>query len=116
MTLQEFYVNMEGNYDDVKKRLLNEERIIKYLRRFCEDPTYADLTAYLAADNRTDAFRAAHTLKGLCANFGMETLGEPAFHLCEALRNRETKEVVSGWYEQVSEAYGTCVEAIRQIQ
>ena len=40
----------------------------------------------MAASDRDTAFRASHTLKGLCLNLGFTPLAKVSSELCEALR------------------------------
>ena len=62
-----------------------------------------------------NAFRGAHTLKGVCLNLGFQKLYEVSAELTEALRDRELK----GYEEQfaaVQKQYQITVEAIREWQ
>ena len=50
MELEEFYKQVGGNFEDVKRRLLNEEFIRKFVLKFKDDETF---------DNLIDAFNKA---------------------------------------------------------
>ena len=86
MQLNEFFAAVGGNYDLVLFRLPGENMIRRFLRRFTEDPSYGNLKTALAEQNISDAFRAAHTLKGIAANLGLDALANAASDLTEALR------------------------------
>lgn len=86
MDLKEFYSVCNGNYADAKGRLLSDERILKFVRLFLDDPTYDSLVLAMETLNYPDAFRAAHTLKGLAGNLSFTGLYETSSALTEALR------------------------------
>lgn len=64
----------------------NETLYEKFLKRFCEDSAYADLTAAISEQNCEKAFTAAHTLKGVCGNLSMIKLEELVKQQVEFLR------------------------------
>ena len=70
MTIQECYQKMGADYEDVLKRLYSESMIRKFARMFLDDDSYPKLEDALKKENVEEAFRAAHTLKGVCQNLG----------------------------------------------
>ena len=74
MTLKECYAAMEGNFDDVISRLRNEKIVRKLVIKFLNDDTYSLLCGALEAQHPDEAFRAAHTLKGICQNLSFTKL------------------------------------------
>ena len=44
MTVQECYQQIQGNYENVLKRLKTDERIVKFLELFLSDTTYEKLS------------------------------------------------------------------------
>ena len=86
MSLEAFYESAGGNLADVRARFLTDERIQKFLVYFFQDTSYDDLRAALTAGNSEEAFRAAHTLKGVSRDMGFTDLGEAASSVTEALR------------------------------
>lgn len=90
MTLVGFYETIGGDLDDVRRRLLTDERIERFVRVFADDPTFASLEAAFAAGDAETAFRAAHTLKGVGRDLGFTDLQASAAELTEALRADET--------------------------
>lgn len=87
MTLQECYAAMGGNYDEVIGRLRSEKLVQKFVLKFLNDGSYQLLLDSLAAGDREEAFRAAHTIKGVCANLGFDVLLASSEALTEALRD-----------------------------
>lgn len=57
---------MGANYEDVLKRLYNEGMICRFTLMFLNDDSYPKLEQALKEGNVKEAFRAAHTLKGVC--------------------------------------------------
>lgn len=70
--------------------------------------------AYSPQDAET-AFRAAHTLKGLCMNLGFDSLYEVSSALTENLRGRQ----LNGWeslFEKVEQRYLIVRETLEEFQ
>ena len=86
MTLQEFYARIGGNYETTIRRLPSEALVRKFVLKYPGDPSFNQLKDALAAQDWETAFRAAHTLKGVVQNLGMDHLYEVSSALCEALR------------------------------
>lgn len=89
MTVRECYEKMGANYDGVLSRLGNEMLIRKFVIKFLKDPSFQDLTAAIEKSDAESAFRAAHTLKGICLNLGFDNLYKPSEALTEKLRGGE---------------------------
>ncbi len=86
MTLQECYQELGGNYDEVLRRMMMPKLVDKFIVKFLTDGSYAALCAAIAAGQREEAFRAAHTLKGVCQNLGLGNLLCSVQPLTELLR------------------------------
>ena len=69
MTIQECYEAIGGNYEEVLGRLQSEALIRKFTLKFLEDPSYLQLKLALENKNYEDAFRSAHTERGLSESF-----------------------------------------------
>nr|WP_325186539.1 Hpt domain-containing protein [uncultured Oscillibacter sp.] len=115
MTLQECYAAMGGDYDDVAGRLRSDRLIQKFVLKFAEDGSYQLLVDSMAAKNYDDAFRAAHTIKGVCQNLGFTRLLDSSSRLSEALRHGYTPEA-DGLAEQVGRDYQDTIGAIQAFQ
>lgn len=74
MTIQECYTKMGADYAPVLQRLGSERIVTKFALRFLEDKTFSGLCDALDAHDAEEAFRMAHTLKGICLNLGFEPL------------------------------------------
>lgn len=115
MTLQECYAAMGGNYDEVIGRLRSEKLVQKFVLKFLNDGSYQLLLDSLAAGDREEAFRAAHTIKGVCQNLSFTKLYASSAQLCEALRNGFQPEAPA-LARQVSADYDQTVAAIRAFR
>lgn len=65
MDIRACYDAMGADYEEVFGRFHSEKLIIKFAGKFLDDPSYASLCSTLAAKDYPEAFRAAHTLKGV---------------------------------------------------
>ena len=72
MTIKECYDAMGADYQNTLNRFPNEAFIKKFVLKFLDDNSYANLKEAIAAGNVEEAFRAAHTLKGVCLNLGFD--------------------------------------------
>ena len=115
MTIQECYMKMGADYEDVLKRLYSEGMIRKFARMFLDDDSYPKLERSLKEENVEEAFRAAHTLKGVCQNLGFTNLYHPTYELTEVLR-AGTLEGSKEWFDRVIEQYNITIDAIRAVQ
>lgn len=112
MTLQEFYTAINGDYQDVIGRLRSEKLVRKFVLKFLNDGSYNLLCQSLKDKNYEDAFRAAHTIKGVCQNLGFTKLLDSSSKLTEALRNGWSEEA-GGLVEQVKGDYQDTADTIR---
>ena len=76
MTVKECYEQMGADYEGVLGRLRSEALIKKFAKKFLDDGSYASLKKGMEEQNGEEAFRAAHTLKGVFQNLGFENLYE----------------------------------------
>lgn len=76
MTVKECYEQMGSDYEGVLERLGSEAIVKRFALKFLQDPSFAQLKESLAKNDGEEAFRAAHTLKGVCLNLGFDELFE----------------------------------------
>ena len=114
MTLQEFYIVVGGDYDEAVSRMMGEAMLRRFLMKFPNDPSYAALKQAVESGEREEAFRAAHTLKGLCLNFGFGKLLASSETLTEALRS-EIPPNMTELFSKVSEDYELTLDALAKI-
>lgn len=86
MNLEQCYKAMDGDYEEAKRRLRADRLIVKFLRKFADDPSFSRFEAAIAAHDDKAAFLALHTIKGVAQNLSMTALYQKADALCELFR------------------------------
>lgn len=100
------------NYEEGLKRFSNKAELYqKYLKKFLEDPTMEQLTAFLAQQNYEEAFRCAHSLKGMSGNLSLSKFYKCDCALVEALRHHQL-ESITQLHQELLSAYNDAKTAI----
>lgn len=115
MTVQECYKAMNADYEGVLRRLANEDRVKRFLLKFPNDESYKALNNAMEAKDCEAAFRASHTLKGICLNLAITALGDSSSVLTEALRGGQWNEDAEALFEKVREDYNRTIMAIKVL-
>ena len=115
MNLQECYRALEGDYDGVLGRLRTERMITKFVLKFLDDKSCENLMDAIARKDAETAFRAAHTIKGICQNLSFDRLYRSSHDLAECLRGGAWDEAAVGMAERVKADYDITAGAIRQL-
>ncbi len=117
MTLKECYEAMGGNYEEVMSRLRSEERVEKFLLKVLDDKSYELLLTSLEEKNIPEAFRAAHTLKGVSQNLSLTGLYHTSAVLSDVLRDRtEYGEDIEPPFEELKKVYEHTIGCISQLK
>ena len=117
MTLRQCYALLDGDYEGVLGRMRKESLVEKFVLKFLNDPSMDALRQGIAAKDRETAFRAAHTIKGVCMNLAITKLFESSNKLTETLRGRsEYGEDIEPLLAQVKEDYALTLDCIRALQ
>ena len=115
MTMRECYEAIGGNYEDVLGRLHSEALIRRFTLKSLEDQSYIQLKQALENENFEDAFRSAHTLKGVCQNLSFDCLYEVSNDLTELLRDRTGEQSgIPEAMKKVTEVYEMTIEEIKK--
>ncbi|MCI8341297.1 MAG: Hpt domain-containing protein [Eggerthellaceae bacterium] len=121
MSLETCYAALGGDLEGVRGRMLNDERVVKFIGIFAEDPCYGNLRAALDDGNLPEAFRAAHTLKGISRDLGFTPLCEVSSTLADVLRPDDAGvpagplEKVPELMDRMEDAYTATMDAIAII-
>lgn len=115
MNLQDCYAAMGGNYADVSTRLPSQRLIQKFVLKYLDDRSFDLLCTAMAEKNYEEAFRAAHTIKGVCQNLSFTKLLDSSSRLSDALRHGWTPEA-DQLFEQVKADHHVVVTAIRAFR
>lgn len=120
MNLKECYQAFGGDYEDTMKRMGMERLLQKFMLKFLDDKSFEELCSSMEQKKYEEAFRAAHTLKGLCLNLGFKTLAESSSSLTEALRSQQFEESdmveIMKMLEQVKRDYEMTVSVITEFK
>lgn len=115
MTVKECYEQIGSDYAGVLRRLGSEALVKRFALKFLKDPSYQELKDALIRKDGETAFRAAHTLKGVCLNLGFDHLYESSAALTELLRGRDC----SGYealFEELTVRYGALMAALKELE
>ena len=116
MTLQECYVKIGGDYNDILHRFMNENMIHKFVLKFPQDNNMALFEESWAKKDYETAFRAMHTLKGVAVNLGFTALYNVSSALTEKLRGNNTLDDESkSLFARVHEEYDRTIQAIEKL-
>ena len=101
--------------DKTMERFMNNEALyLKFLKRFPEDPNYAQLKEHISTGDYEEAFRDAHTLKGVAGNLGLGPFYTVVSALTEELRSRKYDRL-DEFVQDAEENYELLTQIIRQL-
>ena len=115
MTVKECYETMGENYEEVIGRLMVDDRVEKYLKKFRDANDYQKVVESLDAEDYETAFRNVHSIKGLSLNLSFGKLRDSSDKLCEALRGGKPEGDISGLLADMKKDYDVVVDAINQL-
>lgn len=114
MTVKNCYSAFGGDYDGVMARMPDEKFVAEFLGMFLEDECYPMLKKAMEEKNAEAAFRAVHSLKGICQNFGYTKLLQSSSELTEVLRGGSMEGAEQPML-QVDEDYRQMIETIKKL-
>ena len=119
MDVKGCYREFEGNYEDALNRLMNDALIEKFLKKFLNDDSFNSLSVSIENRDYHEAFKAAHTLKGVSLNLSLSRLAASASEITEYLRDCDNKiideTVLFRFFDSVSKDYRMTVEVIEKL-
>lgn len=108
-TLREDLLAIGVDYDKALERFLGKPDFYQeFLYQFPDDPQLDTLLSAIKAQDVKKAFKAAHTLKGLCGNLGLNNLLKPIVPLVEILRKDSFDGIEPLLDELVTQHQKTC--------
>lgn len=117
MTVKECYDAIGANYEEIMGRLRTEERVKKFLLKVLSDKSYDLLIQSIEERNMEEAFRAAHTMKGVSQNLSLTRFYHSSNELAELLRGRQDYGAdIEPVLEKVKEDYAQMIEQIRKLE
>ena len=115
MTLEQVYAAIGGDYKGVMERLPSADFVRRFALKFLQDDSFPNLKKALEEKDAPTAFRAAHTLKGVCQNLGFDALYVPSSALTEALRGGSL-DGADEPFPPVEKEYQRVVEALKALE
>lgn len=117
MTVKEVYEQSCGNYEEVLSRLGNEDRILRFVKKFFETGDMESLTKAITEKDGNNAFEYAHRLKGNSLNIGFTNMSQIIDKLVEPLRCREIKDaaMIDELYKNVFTEYDKTKNLVSQL-
>lgn len=115
MTLEECYDAIGGNYSDVVNRFGKEQLVLKYIYKFLDDESYNLLVQSLDNKDFEEAFRMAHTLKGICQNLSLTRLYDSSSLLTEELRGKCGNNYLF-YFNKLKSDYEEIIKIIRKFK
>ena len=117
MSIEECYRKIGGDYNQVLARLMTPKLVVRFIAKFLGDNSFELLKTALEQGNCNDAFRAAHTLKGVCQSLGLGNLLASTQVITELLRHQENEipPQAQACFEDVRRDYEATVSAIRSF-
>ncbi|MCM1026063.1 MAG: Hpt domain-containing protein [Roseburia sp.] len=115
MTVKECYEALGADYEGTLKRLCSEKLVQRFALKFLADGSFAALQKAMEEENYEEAFRAAHTLKGVGMNLGFTKLFTVSDELTEQLRGakKPSDDTLLG---KIGEEYEKTVALLKELQ
>ena len=105
MTVEEFYKEVDGNYEEIYSQLGDDETITIFLKKFIAKDGMNELKSYINKKKYHDAFICVHNMKGYGLNMALPILHKAASVLCEQLRNGEPTIDITPLVDTLNKAY-----------
>ena len=114
MDVKTFYEKIGGSYEEIMGRFMTEERVLRFVKKFpITDNGYGLLKSSLESGNCQEAFRGAHTLKGVAQNLSFTALFTKAEVVTNVLRGGSME--VAHLMPELDEIYNLTVSSIEQL-
>ena len=118
MDVKAFYNSIGGDYATAISRLMRDSLAEKFILKFVNDPSFAQLAEAVKREDWDAAFGAAHTLKGVSMNLAFAKLSDVTITLTDALRpqNADSRNAKSlkAMFEAVETEYNKVISEIRK--
>ncbi len=92
----------------------NADMARRFVLKFTEDGSFGSLAEALGNNEKEEAFRAAHTLKGISVSLGFEKLFEKSSQITELLRSGDMEGAKEA-YPELKAEYFKVIEAAKVL-
>jgi HPt (histidine-containing phosphotransfer) domain-containing protein len=115
MEISAFYREIGVDVKDVVSRMgLTEKHLKKYLRKFMDNKEYDKLTRAVEENDSYNVEWAAHTLKGVCANLGLNNLLSDFQEIVNSVRSDDTARIPE-LYRKSAEDYNRVIALLEEV-
>lgn len=115
MTVREAFEQLNLDYNELLSRFFEDEQLVtRFLKKFPADKSFEQLCKAKEAQDYKQMEVAAHTLKGIAGNLGLQSLFEPAQALVTAIRNGQ-QEKAPELLEKIETTYYTIIDVLNQL-
>ena len=120
MTIQELYAKIGANYEQATRVMRMDKLIDRYIRKLSSSGVWEALQAAGQAMDPTKLFEAAHAMKGVCANLGLDELAQLAGEITEEYRPGATRTLtddeVKARLQKVDEVFAHVMAGIKEYE
>ena len=104
------------DYKTTLERFMGKDNLYEnFLIKFLGDDNFDKLEENIKNKNINEAFKCAHTLKGLCGNLGFNNLLREDSQIVEILRS-ESLDGVEELFDTLKKKYDKLCDTIRKIE
>ena len=89
MNVKQFYIDINGNYNDALAIMMNDMFVAKMLKKFMDNNAYEEILSLYKKKDYRALFAASHSLKGVAGNLALTPLYDIASTITEATRNSD---------------------------
>lgn len=113
--LERFYSAIGSNAKPVIERLGGNAEIAKrFIKKFAAEESYENLKKALISHETEEAFRTAHTLKGICLNLGFDCLFEKSSIITEFLRSKNIVDA-NKFFPELEQEYIKLIALLQEL-
>ncbi len=113
---KEIFEAYGGNYDNTLGRFLgNESMYLRLLKMFFQDENMCLLGTAIENQEWRAAFEAAHTLKGVTGNMGLDPLYDAVCNIVEPLRLDDGDTDYTALYQIIQQEYEKVTQLYQQL-
>lgn len=107
----------EIDYEDGLARFSGNKQLYeKFLYGFLKDETYNGIKKSIKEEDFVDAFKCAHTLKGISGNLSLQRLYNACIPFVEMLRNNKDTGAAVNSLNELDKIYISTISAINQFK
>jgi HPt (histidine-containing phosphotransfer) domain-containing protein len=101
--------------DEIMERMMGSEALMKkLLKKFLSDTNFSTLEKALSENDVEEAFRAAHTLKGVAGTLALTGMHSIAAEITELLRNDSILQAKNK-FPELADAYDSVIKMIEKL-